>query len=828
MSTPSREEEDLIFANDLSDLVHGTLGENEASGINGMLQCIAKRFQAFGCGLWEISDEAERSADPAERVLVTVAAWWEGGVLFAMDDVPLEDSPSALVALKQDASLIIDDIQIAGGAKRGHEFWKKHRIRRMCASPVRFLDGHKGVVNVYRREIDPPFTELDKRRLARLGQALPGIYRAIRERIGLKLVNDVESKLRDAEGLAGGTIARKVRRSRPLTKRQVYDILKEICDKIAEAFNCVETTLFLEDPDSSDVDTYHCVATTDPATFAKKRYRIPADESYKTGWVLANWAALRVQDLSKLERDLPRLQKDYPGLERTKGDDDQENARQLLGLPEGADLPPLSFMAVPVFGGNWLRGALRCHLARRGPYYFSEREEEILSVVAAQIGHWWSRWRARVDQEQENKSREEVIRGMAELNTFVRDQLIQQQPDKTAILKKAVRFTSTILPGAQLNGIRLYDAATNELYFAHFSAGAEAELKRLGKQMKDLPRFPVRANSIYDGVKVFRHGQLASVNPNDHRGYTSVFPSCTWLIMVPIGVGDERDGILDLRWTKKSVPPYAVEVASLLGQQLGIYLQLVNLMQEQKAAVKRNEKLKLEETSAYEDFVHQLRSPINQAKLRAELGLVSSPANSEERRRWLKVRGLIRRAEFVAGSMRILTELSHNQPLSLRRQRLDCDFLVQRVIELADDTQLHVESKRIEFKVDRKTFTPALISRLSVDLTLFEQMLSNLLDNAGKYGKPDSRVHIFAGHIQHSDRIYVAVTNQGLRFQPGDVEKAKSRGWRSLTARMIAQEGRGIGLWLVSELMKAHGGELLILPDNNETEVRLAFNALNR
>ena len=151
-------------------------------------------------------------------------------------------------------------------------------------------------------------------------------------------------------------------------------------------------------------------------------------------------------------------------------------------------------------------------------------------------------------------------------------------------------------------------------------------------------------------------------------------------------------------------------------------------------------------------------------------------------------------------------------------------MLIKKLIELADDTQLHVQSRNIGFTVARETFTKLVFRGFTVDFDLLEQMVSNLLDNAAKYGFKNTTVTIRAG-LTRGERVYLSITNRGLLFGSGETEKCKQRGYRSTQARLTATEGQGIGLWLVDQIMRAHGGELLIESPNAEgdTEVRLAF-----
>jgi signal transduction histidine kinase len=815
-----------LHADDLSALVLATLGTEQA-GISNMLESITKRMDAFGCGLWEVGEYSDLKADPPQGYLMTVAAWWGTGRLFAMDDVPLGDSPTGWVAVHQ-RSRICNDIQVEGGAKREHPFWKRHDVHGMCAVPVRFLDYRLGALNVYRQGGSVPFSEDDQERLERMAALVPGLFRAVRQKIGLNLVSDVEELLRKSEGAIVPS-ARTARKTP--TEARVKQALKGVCQLVGRAFDSVEVSLFLEPTSEPGSAQYHCVATTQQKCIAhKKVYSSKIDRGSLTGWALSNWRPIVVHDLAKLDRDADLLVKRYPGLERTHGEADIKDARHLLRLRKDEDLPPLSFMAVPVFGGQALfrgtdlRGVLRCHMARSGPYFFTDREANLLSVVAGQIGRYWARWRAGCEMEQENKAWNLIGDKLGELNTFVRQRLTEKKLDEEIILKEALRLTSAVIPGAELNSVRLFDSTRKELFCAAFSEEGEKELARLRLNKAALPRFSVSPNSESWGVKVYLSGKAheVGVGRGKHRP-SQIFPTVSRRLIVPIGVDNQRFGVLDLRWVTKPIPPYAERAATLLGQQIGIYHQLATLVSEQQLAAERTEKQKLEEITAYEDFAHQLKSPINQAQLRAQACLGSS-VDEDDRRRWAVMRGLVRRAGRVTMSLRLLTELSHGRPISLKPTPLEQDTLLRKLIELADDAQHTTTERRITFRVERDTIAPSLVKRLVLDVPMLEQMLDNLLDNAAKYSSRGSVVRIFSGE-SHTGRIFFAVANEGLPFGPGEAENSKKRGWRSPNAKLIVAEGQGIGLWLVDQLMKAHGGELQIIAPNKygENEVRLAF-----
>jgi signal transduction histidine kinase/GAF domain-containing protein len=816
-----------------SRLVVDTVGKLDTT-LTTIVAGIAREMNAFGCVLWEVNRVGDPEVEPATGFLNTVAASWASGELFALDDVQLEGSPAAAVALGQFGGKRVANIQINGGSAKNDPFWKRHEVQGMCAVPVRFLDGNQGALTVYRQGCQARFSSEDEVRLHALAALVPGLVRAVRERIGLRLITSVEALIREAEG------ARRVGGD-SFKAAGIRTVLAKVCAEVATAFNCLEASLYLEDAGTAP-GKYQLMATNLPDGDHRPFYKLPADKGRLTGWVLQHREPVLIRDLAKFDRDWEIIRGRYPGLSaKNRGWGDCNAARSQLGLGPADQLPPLSYMAVPVFtgeewlGGTGLRGAIRCRAARAGPYYFSERESKILGLVAVQVGQLWARWHAREELERENKAWNVLVKGLGRLNTFVHEEFIKPNPDETAVFGAALKLAAKVIPGAIFNDVRMHDAATNELYFVKFSASTERELRRLNSTAATR-RFPATPSGKkkHLGVRVYLSGRLWSgtdVHLNNIKGYSPIFRNVRHMIIAPIGVEGQQFGVLDLRWTDRPIPVFAEVAATLLGRQLGIYHQMALLVNNERQAVARTSRavdeavsLRRAEVQATEDFSHQLRTPIAEVQMRIDLAL--GQCRDESETRTLRVlRGLFRRSERVAFSMRLLSELSHGRPLTLRRQNLDSDNLVKKLIELAEDVQTANTAKRINFTVERSSIRPGVIHAILADAALLEQMVSNLLDNAGKYSFRQSQVRIYAGLTHGTGRPFLAVTNKGLPFRAGEIERCKQRGWRSPDAQLIVTEGRGIGLWLVNEIMKAHGGELQIIPANQhqETEVRLLF-----
>ncbi|HEY6987159.1 MAG TPA: ATP-binding protein [Bryobacteraceae bacterium] len=123
--------------------------------------------------------------------------------------------------------------------------------------------------------------------------------------------------------------------------------------------------------------------------------------------------------------------------------------------------------------------------------------------------------------------------------------------------------------------------------------------------------------------------------------------------------------------------------------------------------------------------------------------------------------------------------------------------------ELASAFRSAMESAGLRFTVD----CPPLNAAVYVDREMWEKIVLNLLSNAFKYTLTDQ----VALTIKASEgRVELSVADSGIGIPESEIPHLFKRFHRVENARGRTHEGTGIGLALVSELVKLHGGSVAV------------------
>ncbi len=203
------------------------------------------------------------------------------------------------------------------------------------------------------------------------------------------------------------------------------------------------------------------------------------------------------------------------------------------------------------------------------------------------------------------------------------------------------------------------------------------------------------------------------------------------------------------------------------------------------------------------NVAHDLRTPLTRLKARVESALRSDDSN-EHREALLRT---IEESDRLLQTFNSLLSIARAESGQSREGLLPIDLkpILHEVIELYEPLA-EEQGVRIE---------TAIASDLKVkgDRQLLAQAVSNLIDNAMKYGAAagESAARIRLEGEEHNGEIRISVSDRGPGVAEQDRDRVVKRFVRLDDSRSRA--GNGLGLSLVSGVMTLHGGRL-VLEDN--------------
>lgn len=207
------------------------------------------------------------------------------------------------------------------------------------------------------------------------------------------------------------------------------------------------------------------------------------------------------------------------------------------------------------------------------------------------------------------------------------------------------------------------------------------------------------------------------------------------------------------------------------------------------------------------DMAHELRNPLTSLRLEAEIAL-SQPREGEEYRQVLssaleeleRISVLIERLLLVA---RTDSARPHLEPEV---------FSVKERVEALAEFHFATVEEGVQIDIPDQAV-------LMADAPLFELALGNLFSNALKYGKPPYRV----SWSKSPNHAILEVSNAGPAIPPEHLPLIFERLYRVDPSRSQSSPGYGLGLALVRSAMRAHGGEVEVSSDSQQTCFRLIF-----
>jgi PAS domain S-box-containing protein len=206
------------------------------------------------------------------------------------------------------------------------------------------------------------------------------------------------------------------------------------------------------------------------------------------------------------------------------------------------------------------------------------------------------------------------------------------------------------------------------------------------------------------------------------------------------------------------------------------------------------------------DFIaiasHELKTPLTSVRSYVQLALAKARNSSDA-----FTENILFRAEVQ--TTRMVTMIHDFLDLSrLEDGKMSLNLSRFTLVQLLDDLMAEARILAPNHIVTHQGCTNL---EIYADREKISQILSNLLSNAVKYSLPGTFVRIECTHEQNS--VSINFTDQGVGIDPLDQPRLFERFYRVKNEQLKNVSGFGIGLHLVSEILKLHGSDIKVKSD---------------
>lgn len=204
------------------------------------------------------------------------------------------------------------------------------------------------------------------------------------------------------------------------------------------------------------------------------------------------------------------------------------------------------------------------------------------------------------------------------------------------------------------------------------------------------------------------------------------------------------------------------------------------------------------------DFVsnvsHEIRTPLALISMYAETLEMGRVRNDEERTKFYHI--ILSETKRLTGLVNRILKFSKLEAgkQTYDFQRLSLNEIVDEVLTSFD---FHLLEGGFTIDVEKANEIYIKADRDSISTVVF-----NLLDNAIKYSGDSKKIKLVTGNIDN--QIYVKVIDEGLGIPQRDKDRIFEKFYRVEDPLIHNTKGSGLGLNLVFEIMKDHGGDVKV------------------
>lgn len=201
------------------------------------------------------------------------------------------------------------------------------------------------------------------------------------------------------------------------------------------------------------------------------------------------------------------------------------------------------------------------------------------------------------------------------------------------------------------------------------------------------------------------------------------------------------------------------------------------------------------------DFInmvsHELKTPLTSAISYVQMSEKKAVANDDERTASMLERAgkQLRKMTGMINGFLNISRLESGK-IHMERHLFDIASLLK---EAEAETAISVTTHKV-------LFTPVTETFVNADREKIGQVISNLISNAVKYSPLGSTIQVSCNTVD--ENVRVSITDKGIGVNKEDLPRLFERYYRVTGNDTRHISGFGIGLYICSEIIKGHGGEI--------------------
>lgn len=223
----------------------------------------------------------------------------------------------------------------------------------------------------------------------------------------------------------------------------------------------------------------------------------------------------------------------------------------------------------------------------------------------------------------------------------------------------------------------------------------------------------------------------------------------------------------------------------------------------------------------YEDFIstvsHELRTPLTSIRGFSQTMLSSwDKLDDENKKKFLNI--IIEQSNRLINLVENMLSITKLQ--NTKEDLIYKEILIKPIIDMTCSiVKNQYPDKEFEININEN------IPHILVDKDKFQQIMTNLIENAAKYGDENSIIKIDSYYTE--DFVIIKIINKGIEINKEDYEKIFTKFSRIDNPLTRKVQGSGLGLYITKNLVEKMGGSIRVNSQNHETTFEISLPIAN-